>query len=123
MEYSKLKDFLAFTEKRYLEKVMKELSQESFEFKAQTLGISTSSLYNKCKEYGITTGLKTRNPQGKEIFFEKLDNSKLNTNIVIKNYSVNTVKNYTSEWCSNQREKIRYVVSEIAAGCCVYLYK
>lgn len=124
MEHLKLKDFLASAEKRYIERIIKEFSQESFEVKAQVLGISVSSLYNKCKEYGITTGLRTRNPEGKQLFFEKLDNAKLNTNIVIKEkYSVSTIKNYTGEWCSNQREKIRYVVSEIASGYCVYLYK
>jgi hypothetical protein len=92
-----------------------------FEKKAEKLGISPITLNKRCADLGIE--IPKGNRRSQEEFFEQLDKATLNTNIVFRGYALTTVRSYVCSWCAEHRDKIRYAVSEIKDGVCVYLYK
>lgn len=96
----------------------KDLSNED---KARLLGISMPTFVKKAKEVGFAV-VKPRN-SSKEELFKLLSESPLNVNIIVKNYAITTLTNYTGQWIKEQEKNLGFAVSEISTGVCVYLYE
>ncbi len=114
-----------------LEKITNEIIKEvhehhptdSLQDKADLLGVSYYTLVKKTKALGLDHLIKFLDKDGKQKLFSLLDESPLNTNIVIKNYKPTTLANYVCEYVRNHEKNLGYAVSEIESGVCVYLYE
>jgi hypothetical protein len=90
--------------------------------RAELHGITYSTYITKAKELGINI-TKQRDKNKKTEFFELLDSSELNTNIIIKDYAITTVQNYTNAWLKEQTKLLGATISEMKLGVCVYLFE
>jgi hypothetical protein len=90
--------------------------------RAELHGITYSTYVTRAKELGITI-TKQRDKSKKSKFFELLDEAELNTNIIIKDYELTTVKNYTNVWLKDQTKLLGATISEMKGGICVYLFE
>ncbi len=90
--------------------------------RAELHGITYSTYVIKAKELGINI-TKQRDKNKKTEFFELLDSAELNTNIMVTNYDITTVRNYTSVWLKDQSKLLGATISDMKAGVCVYLFE
>ena len=90
--------------------------------RAELHGITYSTYVIKAKELGINI-TKQRDKNKKTEFFELLDSAELNTNIMVTNYDITTVRNYTSVWLKDQSKLLGATISDMKAGVCAYLFE
>ena len=90
--------------------------------RAELHGISYNTYVTKATELGIGIA-KQRDKNKKAEFLELLDAAELNTNIMITNYDITTVRNYTSVWLKDQSKLLGATISDMEAGVCVYLFE
>ena len=90
--------------------------------RAKLHGVNYNTYVTKAKELGINI-TKQRDKTKKAEFLELLDSAELNTNIMITNYDITTVRNYTNVWLKDQSKLLGATISDMKAGVCVYLFE